>query len=317
MASGESLVKRELPLPVTEYLNYLAIEKNLAELSIKSYRRDIAAFLSWAADCHFDDITQITEDQIEEFLAQRIDQNYSFASTSRLLTSLRGLFKYLVTEGYLQSNPTKFVAGLKKTKSLPKALTIQEVSRLLDSFDQNDNVGKRDKAMLELLYGSGLRISELVSLNLHDLDLEFGFVKVTGKGSKQRIVPLGTNSQVAINRWLDHGVRDSLFREKTTKRSDLEALFLSQRGTRITRQGAWLILKERAKKSGLDVNWYPHILRHSCATHMLENGADLKIVQEMLGHASIVTTQIYTKITVENLKKQYFKAHPRANLDLK
>ncbi len=315
MDSAESLIKKQLPIPVMEYLNYLTVERNLAELSIKSYRRDIAAFLSWESDHHTSELADIKDTDIEEFLACRVEQNYSMSSTSRLLTSLKGMFKYLVAEGYLSSNPTKFVAGFKKTKSLPKALTTHEVTRLLDSIPTDNVAGLRDKAMVELLYGSGLRISELVSLNLHDLDLEFGFVKVTGKGSKQRIVPLGTNSQVAILKWLEHNNRDSMFNDKLSKRSDLEALFLSRRGTRITRQGAWLILKERAKTSGLSVNWYPHILRHSCATHMLENGADLKIVQEMLGHASIVTTQIYTKITVENLKKQYFKAHPRANLN--
>ncbi len=314
MELENSLVNQHLPSEVTEYINYLTVERNLAELSIKSYRRDITAFLNWLRVKYDISIVDVTEDKVEEFLKERINLNYSNASTSRLLTSLKGLFKFLTSEGYMNSNPTKFVEGLKKQKSLPKALSVEEVNRLLDSIGSQNVIDIRDKAMLELLYGSGLRISELVSLNVYDLDLEFGFVKVTGKGSKQRIVPLGTNSQVAILKWLEHSIRDSLLKEGRSKRTDLEALFLAQRGTRITRQGAWLVLKNRAKDCGLATNWYPHILRHSCATHMLENGADLKIVQEMLGHSSIVTTQIYTKITVENLKKQYFMAHPRANV---
>jgi site-specific recombinase XerD len=195
---------------------------------------------------------------------------------------------------------------------LPKALSEADISRLLDSVAGDRPVDRRDRAILEGLYGTGLRIAELVGLSLADVDVDGGLLRAFGKGRKERIVPLGRLARQSLESWLDPGGRPSMAPVAWARRGDAEAVFLNQRGGRLSRQGAWLIVKARADAVGLGATVWPHVLRHSCATHMLERGADIRAVQELLGHASISTTQTYTRVTTERLKAVYDAAHPRA-----
>ena len=225
---------------------------------------------------------------------------------------VRSLHRFLAVEGRADVDPGAHLELPAVPRGLPKALSEEEVGRLLDAPARDTAVGRRDRAMLEVLYGTGIRISELVGLSLGDVDLDAALLRAFGKGSKERIVPVGTFAVRALADWLGPGGRPSWCPHQWRRRGDAEAVFLNVRGGRLSRQGAWDVLRRHGAAVGLDGRLSPHVLRHSCATHMLDHGADIRAVQEMLGHASISTTQVYTMVSTERLWETYRKAHPRA-----
>jgi integrase/recombinase XerD len=231
---------------------------------------------------------------------------------ARTITALRGLYRFLVDEGSLRIDPTIDLASPRLPQRLPKALDEDQTLRLLDSVVGSGPLDLRDRALLELLYGTGARISEVIGLSLLDVQNDDGLLRVFGKGSKERMVPLGRVARSALDDWLSPGGRPLVVPVRWASRSDSEAVFLNTRGGRLSRQGAWAILKRRAAPVGLSARVSPHVLRHSCASHMLAHGADIRIVQELLGHVSISTTQMYTKLSSEHLRASYERAHPRA-----
>jgi integrase/recombinase XerD len=226
--------------------------------------------------------------------------------------SVRSLHRFCVDEGAATVDPTGDVGAPRVPQGLPKALTEEEVERLLGAVVGEDAVARRDRAILELLYGAGLRISELVGLSLADLDLDAGVLRAFGKGSKERVVPVGRLAKAALGAWLGPGGRAAMAPERWARRGDADAVFLNQRGGRLSRQGAWGVVRRYGDRVGLGERLTPHVLRHSCATHMLDHGADIRVVQELLGHASIATTQVYTRVSTERLRQVYEEAHPRA-----
>jgi integrase/recombinase XerD len=228
--------------------------------------------------------------------------------------SIRSLHRFLLEEGRAASDPAAAVEKPPVPKGLPKALSEAEVTALLAAPVGGDPVARRDRAMLEVLYGTGLRVSELVGLSLGDVDLDASLVRAFGKGSKERIVPIGGHATRALVAWLGPGGRPELVPASWRRRGDAEAVFLGSRGGRLTRQGAWDVLRRHGERAGLAGRLSPHVLRHSCATHMLDHGADIRAVQELLGHASIATTQVYTRVATERLWETYRSAHPRAEL---
>jgi integrase/recombinase XerD len=225
---------------------------------------------------------------------------------------VRSLYKFLVDEGRLAGDPAADVAVPAVPAGIPKALAEDEITSLLDAVVGDDPRARRDRAILETLYGTGIRISELVGLSLGDVDLESRLLRAFGKGSKERLVPLGRHAVAALGEWLAPSGRGALSPQQWSRRGDQEAVFLNRRGGRLTRQGAWLVVKRYGDAVGLGAKLSPHVLRHSCATHMLDHGADIRTVQTLLGHASISTTQVYTKVSTERLFAAYRAAHPRA-----
>ena len=273
-----------------EYLTWLAVEQGRSRNTLAAYRRDLIAF--------------------EAYLARRRADGLSPASLARALAAIRGAARHRLEEDG-GTDPTDGVAAPRRPGRLPKALDEEQVARLLAAADTPDPVGRRDRAMLELLYGTGMRVGELVALDLDDVGGDSGLIRVLGKGNKERLVPLGRCASAALADWLGPGGRPELAPARWARRGDAEALFLNQRGGRLTRQGVWTVLRTRSARAGL-APVHPHVLRHSCATHMLAHGADIRVVQELLGHASIATTQIYTKVTIEHLRRVIDIAHPRA-----
>ncbi len=255
----------------------------------------------------------VTEPIIEQYIAHLRAVGRKASSVGRAMAAVRGLHRFAVDEFGFFADPTEQVKVAKGAQSLPKALSEPEIERLLGSVVGEDSVARRDRAILELLYGTGMRISELVRLSIPDLaQLEEGVLRAFGKGSKERVVPVGRFARQALTDWLAPAGRGSLAPDRWATRDDAEAVFLNQRGRRLTRQGAWLILRKYGDKVGLHDRLWPHVLRHSCATHMLDHGADIRVVQELLGHASIATTQVYTRVSAERLRQAYEHAHPRA-----
>ncbi|HEV7763062.1 MAG TPA: site-specific tyrosine recombinase [Acidimicrobiales bacterium] len=301
----------ELPLDVEEWLSWLAAERGRSPATLLAYRRDVRRWCRWlrAAGLALDGAD---ESDIERFVAELRAEDLAPATVKRVVVVVRSLYRFLVDDERLTDDPGADVATPRVPSSLPKALTEDEVTSLLHAVVGDEPVARRDRAVLELLYGAGLRISELVGLSLGDLDLESGLLRAFGKGSKERVVPLGRHASRALAAWLGPGGRPVLEPERWARRSDSDAAFLNQRGGRLTRQGAWLVVKRHGDAVGLGAKLSPHVLRHSCATHMLDHGADIRAVQELLGHASISTTQVYTKVSTERLFAAYREAHPRA-----
>lgn len=284
------------------FLNYLAVERQRSLNTVQSYERDLRGFIEFLKK-KSKDILTFRRGDILDFLIEMKNKNYSVSSISRYLSSIRGLCRYMILEGLRKDDPSEGIQNPKRWQSLPKALTVEEVIRLLNSVNSGE-LALRDLVMLELMYASGLRVSELVNLRIEDVSLEAGFLRIKGKGSRERVVPVSEQTVIKLKEYLRE------LRPKLLKRGESPYLFLSKRGQKLTRQRFWQTLKQYGRASGVDVT--PHVLRHSFATHLLEGGADLRSIQKMLGHADISTTQIYTKVTSERLKKIYKKYHPRA-----
>jgi len=298
-------------LAASSFLNHLQIERGLAANSIAAYRRDLAKFnifLDGSA------LHEVTPELINAFESTLREAKLSVASINRIDSTLRSFFKHLQQE-YGYADPTLEIAPSKSARRLPKALTIKQIVSMIDAaLREGDPITFRDQAMLELLYSSGARVSELIGINLNDLstvqtaDGEITTLKLRGKGSKERIVPLGSFATKAIDNYVVR-VRPNLA-SKSSKPS--AALFLNSRGGRISRQSAWQMVLDSAKAAGVMEHVSPHVFRHSYATHLLDGGADIRVVQELLGHASVTTTQIYTLITIDKVRETYSMAHPRA-----
>ncbi len=289
-----------------EYSNYLAVEKGLSKNTLESYRRDLNKFTAYLSKLDVNDPALVGKTEINGFLMVLKNNNSASSTISRTIASLRSFFTFLVQEGYLDNNPALDLESPKIEKKLPRVLTTDEIDRLLGQPKLAEHKGLRDKAMLELLYASGIRVSELIDLNLSDFDPLVGYLRCRGKGQKERIVPIGSVAINYVNEYMS-GARSRL-----CKSNGETALFVNQHGNRMTRQGFWKILKKYALKSNINGEITPHTIRHSFATHLLENGADLRSVQEMLGHSDITTTQVYTQITRRKIREIYDKAHPRA-----
>lgn len=296
----------EQKLILDGFLNYLLIDRTLSENTIKSYGFDMQSFFDFLK-VEKREIKDVNKSDLQRYLAHLYDLGFASTTASRHLSTIRAFYDYLLMEGRIKANPCELVENPKLPKNLPTVLNLEEVTKLLDSFTAESPNDIRNKAMVELLYASGMRVSELLDLNLEDLYLEMGFVRCMGKGAKERIVPIG---EIAIKVLEDYvgGSRQELL--KAHKQTN--ALFLNRLGTRMSRQGFWKILKQQARMAGITKEISPHKLRHSFATHLVENGADLRIVQELLGHADISTTQIYTHISKTHLQKVIEEAHPRA-----
>ncbi len=286
------------------FFEFLSVEKGLAANTILSYRRDLEK-LRLSLKKEKLDWEGVREEDLVKFIHQQSKCGLSPRSVARLVSALRTFFRFLVLDGMIQTNPAGNLSAPSTWLMLPKFLSLKEVNLLLRQPDEKEPNGVRDKAMIELLYASGLRVSELVNLQVKDLDLEEGFLICRGKGGKERIVPVGASARRAIERYLTE-VRPSLLKKPA------DHLFLTHRSRAFTRQGFWKILKSYARGAGMASSITPHILRHTFATHLLERGADLRSVQMMLGHSQITTTQIYTHVTRDRLRRVYDKYHPRA-----
>ena len=289
-----------------DYLHYLKVERGLSENTIASYGIDLKLFLEYLRENEIPSFKQVNKEVIVNYMQAEKNNNKANSSILRSVSSLRKFFQYLAQEKIIEKDPMLLIDTPKKKQHLPQVLTKEEVEKLLHSPNTGQVLGLRDRAMLELMYATGLRISEIINLKLEDLHLTMGTLQTLGKGHKERIVPVGDEAIKWINRYLEEA------RPKLLKQKRSNYLFLNFHGNNLTRQGVWKNLKAEVRKAGIQKNITPHTLRHSFATHILENGADLRIVQELLGHADISTTQIYTHLSNKQLADIYNHAHPRA-----
>lgn len=301
-------MKPDIADAIEEYIHFLRVERQLSENTLQSYERDIKDYTQNI----FETQQLETFDQVERFhILQHLqalkNKGISARTISRHISSIRSFHQFLLREKRCNNDPTVHIDMPKIEQKLPKILSIEEIDRLIATPNISKPQGVRDRAMLELLYATGMRVSECISLNLEDIHLTMGFVRVFGKGGKERIIPLGSSAIEACTNYLN----TARFQLENPKLRT-EALFINQRGKRLTRQGCWKLMKGYAQKAGIEKELTPHILRHSFATHLIENGADLRAVQEMLGHADIATTQIYTHISKTRLSEVYKQFHPRA-----
>ncbi|GAW91683.1 site-specific tyrosine recombinase XerD [Calderihabitans maritimus] len=291
---------------VEEFLHYLAVERGLSENTLASYHNDLQQYVYYLEEAGVRSYQETTRGLLLNYLYHLQKNGMSTATVSRRLAALRSFYRFLLEEGFIGEDPTAELETPKRPRKLPQVLSPGEVSLLLRQPDCSQPVGLRDKAMLELLYATGLRVSELVFLDINQVNLDLGFVRCMGKGSKERIVPVGEAAVYYVGEYLRRG------RRELVNNPEEKSLFVNCHGRRLTRQGFWKILKKYARQAGIKKEITPHTLRHSFATHLLENGADLRSVQEMLGHADITTTQIYTQLTKGKLREVYDKTHPRA-----
>jgi integrase/recombinase XerD len=297
---------------IERFLDHLTVERGLATNTISAYKRDLRRYAAFLRERGTSSLAGVDDRTVSAFVASLAGsvhgdgQPYRTSSVVRALSSIRSLHRFLMANGVTASDPTAGVHRPKLPRSLPRPLSVEDVERLLAATADRSPAELRDRAALETLYGAGLRISELVNLDVDDLDLEEGSVRAFGKGSKERVVPLGRPARDALSRYLRIG------RPELAGRNSRAALFLNQRGGRLTRQGCAKLLRANVQRAGIRKRVTPHTLRHSFATHLLEGGADVRVVQELLGHASVQTTQIYTLVTREHLREVYLSAHPRA-----
>ncbi|HEY5662580.1 MAG TPA: site-specific tyrosine recombinase XerD [Ilumatobacter sp.] len=301
----------DLSLEAEEFLVWMSSERGRSRNTLQAYRRDLGHYEMWLAGRGLTPATA-GHDHIVAFVADRRASRLAASSVARQLAAIRMLHRYLANEQHRPDDPTARLDGVRVPSGIPKPLSEQQITSLLDAVVGNEALHRRDRALLELLYATGARISEVVGLSIGDLDVDESLVRLYGKGGKERIVPFGSSAARALEEWFAPAGRLHLAPERWKRRGDAEAVFLNQRGGRLTRQGAWLVLKKYGERAGITDHLSPHVLRHSCATHLLDHGADLRIVQEMLGHASISTTQVYTKVSQERLWEVYRRAHPRA-----
>lgn len=299
------------PIEFEEYLTWLRLERGRAASTVEAYRRDLDAWWRYLRT-RGRSVTDVTEDDLVNWIHHLEASGLARATVKRRVVAARNLHRYLAEEGEVDGDPGADVTPPPVARGLPKALTEAEVGVLLDSVAGDGPVNRRDRAILETLYGTGVRISELVGLSLRALDLHDGFMRVIGKGDRERIVPVLGTANDALADWLDVDGRGAMIPKRWRSRDDEEAVFLNQRGGRLGRQGTWLVVKAHGERAGIGGRLTPHVLRHSCATHLLDHGADIRAVQELLGHASIGTTQVYTKVSNERLVAAWRGAHPRA-----
>lgn len=296
---------------VERFCRWMQVERGRSPNTVAAYRRDLGQWGSWLAD-QGSSLNRASETHVVgfvEFLRARGDAP---ASAARRLAALRMFHGFLLVEGLRSDDPSVAVEGVKVPKGVPKPLSESEVARMLAAVTGDAAADVRDRAMLEFLYATGARISEMCGLGLADLDVPGRLVRLFGKGSKERIVPFGGEAASRLEAWLSVGGREMLAPERWRTSDDRDAVFLTDTGRRMNRQKAWAVVRDAGRRAGITAEISPHVLRHSCATHMLEHGADLRVVQEMLGHASISTTQIYTKVSTDRLWAVYRESHPRA-----
>ncbi len=290
---------------IDRYINYLIVEKGLAAATIESYSSDLARFADFLKKLKIRDIAEADSAAILKYLIYLRDEDLEARSRARHLVTLRGFFRFLVQEKILKQNPAKIIDLPKSGLKLPDVLSSDEIQAILNAPDPKTPKGARDAAMLELLYAAGLRVSELIYVKVQDVNLEVGFIRTTGKGSKERVVPIGSHAREKITDFLAHA------RPRLLKQQVSPFLFVAHAGKPMTRQGFWKLLKQYVVKAGIDKEITPHTFRHSFASHLLEGGADLRSVQMMLGHVDISTTQIYTHVARDHLKRMHEKYHPR------
>ena len=290
---------------IAQFLDYLSVERGLSQNTSKSYNLDLVRFAEYLKSKGASSVGDVTKQHMRKYLYVMKDIGLSPSSISRNLAAIKVFFRFLVTERVIKENPTDTLESPRILRTLPEVLNTNEIIKMLEIPSGKGILGPRDKAVLELMYATGMRVSEVVELMLNGLNLDMGFIRCTGKGGKERIVPVGKEAKKALTRYLDKS------RPKLTKRGEDKHLFLSKLGKKISRQSFWKMLKKYARAAGIKKSISPHTLRHSFATHLLERGADLRSVQEMLGHADISTTQLYTHINKARLKGIHSKFHPR------
>ncbi len=286
---------------IDDFLNYLSVERNLSQNTIISYSKDLNSYISFLEDQRTESLDKTTRSDITDFMLKQKESGLSTNSIIRSLAAIKSFYRFLLREGKILSDPTDMLESPKIYKHIPESLSILEVQRLLEQPKSKDKIGIRDRAILETMYAAGLRCSELVDLKLDDVDLDVGYLRCFGKGGKQRIIPIGKKAVLAIKRYLEK-VRGSI-------RSPY--LFLNRQKNRLSRQSIWKIIKKYVRSANIKLKVKPHTLRHSFATHLLQRGADLRFVQELLGHSDISTTQIYTHIDKDRLKAIHKRYHPR------
>jgi integrase/recombinase XerD len=308
----------ELARLLDEHDGWLAVERGLAANSLSAYRRDLRRYAAYLRRHGLSDAALVDESTVSAYVdhlkaARDEDGNprYAPSSIARALVAVRSFHRFCLEEGFVDADPSEEVGAPRVPQGIPKALTEEEVEALLAAVAGDDPRARRDRAILETLYATGVRISELVGLDRRDLDFDAALVRVVGKGDKERVVPIGRSARVALEDYLANG-RPQLERPVTRNRVPGDPVLLNARGGRLTRQGCWKIVTTAGDRVGLSGRLSPHVLRHSCATHMLDHGADIRVVQELLGHASLSTTQVYTKVSPERLRAVYELAHPRA-----
>ena len=302
-----------LPVEVEEYLDWLVLEKGRSANTIDAYRRDLADYLAFGADGGWSP-ADATPDGVLAWVRARLDAGLAAATVKRGLTVVRNFHRWLVLEELRPDDPTLTVELPRVPRGLPKALSQDQAAALVAAPPGGGPLARRDRAVLETLYGTGVRVSELVGLSLGDVDLAAASMRVLGKGAKERVLPLGRLALAALGDWLAPAGRGEMEPERWASRSDAEAVFLNRRGTRLSRQGVYQLVRRHGRDAGITAPLTPHVLRHSFATHLLDNGADIRVVQELLGHAKVTTTQIYTSVSRERLFQVYAEAHPRARL---
>ena len=288
------------------FLDYLTVERGLAENTRVAYRTDLAQFVEFIQRRGVDKMNRVRHQHITEFLMDRRKHDVSPRSLARQLSTLRMFYRFLVREKLLAENPTQSVDSPRLWRTIPNALTYDEVERLLAAPAAHTKLGLRDKAMLEFMYATGLRVSEVARISLSDVNFDAGFLRIVGKGSKERIVPVGKQAAACIRRYLQEA------RPSFVRRGQRSEIFISTRGGSLNRKTIWHLVKKYAHAAGIAKHITPHTLRHSFATHLLENGGDLRVIQEMLGHTDISTTQIYTHVDQRRLKETHYRFHPRS-----
>jgi integrase/recombinase XerD len=303
--------ENRLPLDVEDFLTWLAAERGRSSNTLVAYRRDLSSYWVWLVE-RGENLDDVTGSDLDAYVGHLRERGLAPSSVKRALVAVRSLHRFRSEEGLAAMDPSASIETPRVPAGLPKALTESEIDGLLAQVVGDNPVSLRDRAVLEVLYGTGARISEVCTLGIGDVDLDGGLLRLFGKGSKERVVPLGRWARVALAAWLGEGARSAMEPEQWARRGDADAVFLNQRGGRLGRQGAWAIVRKYGDAAGLGERLTPHVLRHSCATHMLDHGADIRAVQELLGHASITTTQVYTMVSNERLFAAYDAAHPRA-----
>lgn len=288
---------------IDDFINYCVFEKGLSDKTKESYKYDLKVYLEYLSDNNITDVVNIDTKDIENFLKYRNNSNEEVSTIAHNLTVIKNFHSYLFKIKAVNSDVAESISRPKLQKKIPRAVSVEDIDKLLD-IKLESEFDYRNKAMIELMYGAGLRVSELISLDVHSIDFTNCIIRIIGKGSKERIVPIGEYSMYYLKEYLDR--RNSMLKKEAT-----DALFLNNHGKRMTRQGFFKNLKAILKKQGLDPNIHPHTLRHSFATHLLSNGADLRSIQELLGHSDIATTKIYTHVSDEKVEIDYLKYHPR------